>query len=510
VCTSWRALLGVAGALYSRRQVALLVTESSPDVRRGANGLKLLREGFAAMLRIACLIWLAGLALIIYNAPDEYQVLQLAGGELIVGFLGKSHELVTVGGRPPKHGKPWNGAPKPLRSLPATLELGMGPPLRRGDSIYLWDLDHGSKRKLDYGEPAAIYGVTPSANGKRLCIESRSFWASDQDTLQSYEGDRVTVIDAKNGKVIGSVDWAFALASSISDDGKVLAYGGRGYGPTSKTHCLDVDTGKQIYTAALFDGFISPNGKYLAADPGCWQVIELNTPRLIKTSKSVTPISPAGFSPGSDKFIDRAGKVWDLMGGKVICSAGGPCTFADGGRKIAWIEYFGGGLRIKWQDLQTLRELDERDIRLPEEHGVIATADAEGNLVQVCGWHWRLPGIGNWLPRWLSWIFFRAGDTKLYHAWLLIDSRSGTIVQQGTGELQAVSSDGEYVISGEHLDSRVKVYKLPVHKSISNIVIAGAGWTMVIVVAAMLGWRWRRRRAKPVITAMSEPATGAP
>jgi hypothetical protein len=44
------------------------------------------------------LIWLAGLLLIIAYAPPTYRFLGLAEGEHVVGFRGKSHEMVTVSG----------------------------------------------------------------------------------------------------------------------------------------------------------------------------------------------------------------------------------------------------------------------------------------------------------------------------------------------------------------------------------------------------------------------------
>jgi hypothetical protein len=42
------------------------------------------------------LVWLAGLAMIVYYAPAAYRMLKLADGENIVGFLGHSHELLTI------------------------------------------------------------------------------------------------------------------------------------------------------------------------------------------------------------------------------------------------------------------------------------------------------------------------------------------------------------------------------------------------------------------------------
>src|SRR5207248_2168969 len=44
------------------------------------------------------LIWLAGLALIIYCSPADYRLLPLGVDEQVAAFRGQSHELVTVGG----------------------------------------------------------------------------------------------------------------------------------------------------------------------------------------------------------------------------------------------------------------------------------------------------------------------------------------------------------------------------------------------------------------------------
>jgi hypothetical protein len=49
---------------------------------------------------LAPLIWLAGLAVIVSYAPVTYRTLPLAPGEQVAGFLGESHELVTVGEGP--------------------------------------------------------------------------------------------------------------------------------------------------------------------------------------------------------------------------------------------------------------------------------------------------------------------------------------------------------------------------------------------------------------------------
>jgi hypothetical protein len=46
------------------------------------------------------LLWVAGLAMIIYYAPPGYRSLQLEDREEIIGFRGPSHELITVTGGP--------------------------------------------------------------------------------------------------------------------------------------------------------------------------------------------------------------------------------------------------------------------------------------------------------------------------------------------------------------------------------------------------------------------------
>ena len=459
---------------------------------------------------LAPLIWLLGLVLIVHYAPANYHILQLGDGEQVVAFLGKSHELVTVdGGPPPKHrGGPWNGSPKPVKHLPP----GVGNGLRgvelvpRGDSIYLWDLDHAIKRKLNLLEPVTIYGIAPCASGERLCIEAGSgpskIPVALRFSLAEPDTGRVTILDAHNGKVIRSVDWIMHYESSISDDGRILAYHGFPLRTDRRRIiCLEVVTGQPLYTIDGVQSLLAPNGKLLAITKpgGGSEVIDFDQDRRLSPPKIPQQKSLPAFSPRSDMFIDEGGKVWDIGTNHMICDTARPCIFVNGGKQIAWIEPLGNDLQIRWRDLETLRELAGRHIRIPGAWGIIESADTEGNLIHACGWHWQLPGIGNWLPRWLAVFFFRAGDTKLHHAWLLIDGRSGTILHQGTDELQAVSSDGQYAVSGEHEPSQVKVYKLPVRKSLLIMVTAAAAWTMVVVVATMLGRCRRRRRVKPVI-----------
>src|SRR5438105_3807347 len=86
------------------------------------------------------LLWLAGLAIIIVYSPAKYRALNLADGENIAGFLGKTHELMTVA---TAQRLSWSQL-----DLAATVHRmrcvdvhGYGP-LPLGDRVYLRDLYH--------------------------------------------------------------------------------------------------------------------------------------------------------------------------------------------------------------------------------------------------------------------------------------------------------------------------------------------------------------------------------
>jgi hypothetical protein len=460
------------------------------------------------------LFWLTGLAIIIYYAPPSYRALNLADGEQVVAFVGKGHELVTVaGGSRPQYRPP----PKLVKRLLPTPGGPNGSYLCRGDSIWVWDLDNGEKHKLALGGPLAIYEVTACGGADRLCICGGP-GASTPDLEEE-----ITVVDVKKSRVIRRVSGVDRDGTTISEDGKTLAYGLLRDPIGNCVACLDVGTGDLLHKGAAGDGFVSPDGKYLAMYTGEQAVVELGHHRLNRLVDPSRPslvghigngasqgmpfmaaiswpggkIMRAAFSPKSDRFIDLDGNVWDIPGNKVIYPAAGACIFVDGGKRIAQLGPFNGGLRVTFRDLQTQAATAFGEIWIPQTEGSIESADSEGNLIHVSAWSFNTERT--WGQRILNWLrpnqASRAVEVPLAVQWLLIDARSGRILHHGPDELLAVSSDGHYAVMGQQNASRPKVYELPLHRSLWFMVLAGGVWTMF----AAVGQRWWHRGLKPLL-----------
>ena len=144
--------------------------------------------------------------------------------------------------------------------------------------------------------------------------------------------------------------------------------------------------------------------------------------------------------------------------------------------------------------------MSAQTIQIPEWPGNIETVEAKGNLVRLDATNW--PGGFTWRQKILIWLGYKQTEPdKGPHHWLLIDAKSGQVLDQGRDQLLAVSADGRYVVSRQWWQSRLNVYELPLGRSMLFIMIAGLVWTMLVLVCR----RWWTRRLKPFMRDASEP-----
>jgi hypothetical protein len=457
--------------------------------------------------RVCLVIWLVGLALIICYAPADYRVLRLSETEQVAAFRGNSHELITVAGgleRDKRRGR--EQRPKAVHHLMPLFGNG-----RRGDSIYLWDLDRGTKRQLDVGALGTVYAVTPGRTCDRLCITF-----GPARPLARDREFRIAVVDAQTGKpirVVQGIDVGFV---SISDDGKRLVYSVSAGRERPVVICVDIDTGKLLHREIAEYGFLSADGRYLATcqglhmQPWAQTIIDLDQHRIVNRIQPLTTGTISAFSPHADKFMDWSGDVWDIRANKVIDHFSGFCVFVDGGEQVARIEHLKHGLTLQWHDIQSyeklfrqpaaIRKRAERKLPIREDMGIgIESVDGQGNLIHIGG------ACYNSELTWLQKILKRIGYPpsprwQEYHQWLLMDGRSGEIVHGGTGTLLAVSTDGRYAVTGDDESSSVQVYELPVRRSILVMMISAAVWTSIVGIVwgwwkmprGAVSWPWRR------------------
>jgi hypothetical protein len=436
------------------------------------------------------LLWLAGLAVIIVYAPARYRALNLADGENVAGFLGNTHELVTVlDSNPAKAHRPsWLDREHATRfhhrtgGLAADGGTSLVSPL--GHRVSLRNLDLDTNRLLPLEESLSIFAVSPCADGQRLCIEHGSL---DQRFL--------SIVDASTGKEIRRVPTT-AFWWNMSYDGRRLAYHDLRH-EESKFICVDVNDGRLLYTevvGANRGGFISPDGKCIAIlkshDSG---VIDIEHKRQLIKTNSAWPLL---FSPDSRRFGDLHGNIWDLGTNRIICGDVRDLdyVFVDRGRKIARPSL--SGRRVRFLDLDTKEELISEAV-LPELesddslHGPhpprVETVDANGNFVRIWGPQADRQTFRK-LYAVLEWFGYKRGlsGATPSNCWALIDARSGSLMHKGSGDLIAVSADGRYVISGDEEARHIKVQELPLGRSMLFIAIAGAAWTVL----ALIVRRW--------------------
>jgi hypothetical protein len=438
------------------------------------------RDGSYSMMRsalqswfkksLAALLWLAGVAMIVAYAPPGYQAIDLDEGEQVVAFLGKSHELVTLGRTKadPEADDPWLlGQRKTAKFRPGMFGLFsfLGPCLSPAGEVYVRDLDRNTRRRVTAQTLRLISAVLPCADSSRLCIE---------------HGDgcrNLSIIDVATGKSLRTVamtdfDW------TISNDGRRLAFTERN-GDEGTLKCIDVDDGRVLYKTAVGyegGGVLSPDGKYLAIRRSTGgRFIDIDRQRPVTEMNTGWP--EARDSRG---FMDLGNKIWDPPLYTV--------ALVERGKKAARVYQAIDGTRVRFFEANAQEAL-VGEARLAGQITAIPRiqpADPDGNFVLFEGS--KGPDAGR-----LYAILARLGyeiESDSSPAWALIDARSSEVIYQGIDPLLGVSADGRYFIRRDARRGRVKIYERPPRRSLWFIAIAGGTWTTL----AMTAPRWWRKR----------------
>jgi hypothetical protein len=477
---------------------------------------------------IGPMLWLAGLALIIYCAPAGYRALRLDEKDYVAGFLGTSHELVVVSGMMKAKDVLSSMKGTGLRSAQAQLRAAQLAQMQSRTStsglvsIHLLHAGSCVRRNLELDfllRPKTgfleITGVTPCLEANLLCIETEfgPFAMVDPQT-----GDSVLTVSGIWSGFDGSHHhWG------IEARGTRLAYVGQGMGDAI---CVDVRNDQELYKyegpsfLQMFGGrrhaqgvLISPDGKYMEIDTGPFDrpyIIDIdrrrpkddlfanwnslthhNLGRLLAGTQSMFAQREIAesFAPEGDMFIDRHGQVWDLKSESEICSVTGPCVFADGGKKLLWLEPARGGTKLVWYDSQAKRELTDQPTWISQNVASVDNLDGTGHLIRIDAR--REPPELSWYEKWLGKIGIRL-TPKSQHQWFLIDGRTRAIVTRGADDLLAVSRDGRYAVTTDEDENRLKIYELPLRRSVLFMSVAGGAWTML----AAIVWTWRRRKRR--------------
>src|SRR5262249_37650820 len=153
---------------------------------------------------------------------------------------------------------------------------------------------------------------------------------------------------------------------------------------------------------------------------------------------------------------------------------------------------------LKFRDVLKQRDIPDWDIDIPDpQWSSLEAVGVKRNLIRFETS--RMEPQLTRLQAILNWLGFKQ-TPKADHQWLLIDSRSGRILHRGRDELIAVSADGRYLISGNEEQTDLKLYELPVRRSMPFMATAGAFWLILLAIARRL---WRRR-LKPLVEDASE------
>jgi hypothetical protein len=518
----WRAWLSIHHASSSR--LADIMPGGSRDYASEERPAAMLIEWRNLSKRALWpAIWLAGLALIIYYAPFIYRPLKLPDGEQIAGFRGQSHDLIVVAGGPKvAERKQWRPLPPPaaasnpphsgvekrdgihseLVQTDATLKA-----VPLGSSLYLWNIDQDLKRSLSLDGSPEIYDLISCADGSRVFVDHviKIDCQHSEPTSPLDSGCRIAVFDGATGKRLKTIKSSCPGGlQSVRNDGKMLAYSPV-LGLELGMACLEVDSGKEVYSGRGIDAVISPNGEYVAIT----EEVDFNK-RLAKSPHGIMMNLTQGrridfadtaygsFSPSGDRFVDRSGGVWKIASNKRIYKAPSPGVFIDNGKKIAWAENKSDGLLLKFRDIETDKDLDTWSFSIFEHPGSIEAIGPAGNLIRIDATEW--PPALTWFQKVLDRVGVKQTPAER-HQWLIIDAGSGHLLHHGRDQLIAVSTDGRYVISGECYQTDMRLYELPLRKSIPFIIIGCVVWTPLL----LIGRRLLRRRLKPLFADVSEP-----
>src|SRR5262249_59223117 len=108
------------------------------------------------------------------------------------------------------------------------------------------------------------------------------------------------------------------------------------------------------------------------------------------------------------------------------------------------------------------RELTDQPLWISANVATIENLDSRGSLIKVDAK--RDPPDVTLLDKAIERIRFKSAP-RVQHQWLLIDGRTRAIVARGTDDLLTVSQDGRYAVTTGEDPSRLKVYELPLRRS---------------------------------------------
>jgi hypothetical protein len=474
------------------------------------------------------LLWLSGVALIIfYWGLQPYRLLDLADDEEIVGFLGTSHDLITVRSNTPdshlRHLRPY-----PVRSpyWKEWLRRGLWPwrtneswtglkprYMNWGTAIQIRDLDAEKVRTLSLPGVKATYGIWPCATGRRLCILDDM--ALEPSGLGSL---RIVVVDAAKDKVIRSVSfianpetWGWHREWSISADGRTAAFVQSWESEwKARTVAIDVDSGRELMSTLGTDPVMSPDGRWLAIahwkpllSPRPWEGYEhagteiFDLPSGQSRGEMRTQMRCISF--GSDHLLLESvdlfgtiGRLWDV---NILSPLGRRGLFlTDRGRYLLRLEKpgtqptkAGTEQTLKWYDAATGKEVPDRSVVLTN-----FSSTEEGRILPVTDDGERILVDGDWseMPLPIHRSMLRLGlafkpNRNYWHDWKLIDGASARVLNSGTAKIYAISPDGRYAVTAQNRDLLFPVIDLD--KSAWTTVLAIVAWTVLTYLVGRIG-----------------------
>jgi hypothetical protein len=379
-----------------------------------------------------------------------------------------------------------------------------------GNAVHLWDLDSNAKRHLALGS-VEVFDVMPCADGSLIFVEYR---LKKQESAVGGNEYRITVFDGQTGKSLFSrtVSPYGPSPFSATANGKRLVC----HDAPIDVACVEVETGRCVYSGSGSHAVISPDGAYLAFDttfdlykpkPEGAVVVDLKTGQRIYRHSDITSCMNISFSPHSDKLMYfpcrtdiRNCDILDLRSGKVFDHSPHDSVFVNEGKEVASPSYQDGfSLSFKFQDMDGHHEVLDTIIWM-ESLGYIEAVDPNGYLIRLDASEW--PVHLTWLQQALTWLGQKQTppDEGRYQ-WVLFDVRSRKVLDRGGDELVDASTDGRYAVSREPGRSTLKIHELPLHRSWLFMGLGVLGWTLLLVAA----WRCWHRRLKPLVNDVSEP-----
>lgn len=423
------------------------------------------------------MLWLGITLLIVYSTQPRPRSLDLKEGEILAGFVAGSHELVTVTSRSPRvpraesfpHYYADVDRPLPATSLPRDREHAWG------TDLWLWDLDHHAARKLDLPGVSTISGVTPCRSCSRLCVFHDALTRRGRS-----EEAHLLVMDAHNNKPITDITWRDNswLTWAISGNGETLVCHDAQY-----ISCIDVNTGEKLcdFSEDASPLALSSDGRWLALSgrsfPGDLTMDLFRLPAQSELARAKRTGSVASsqsikdpmFSPDGSMVTDGAGAAWDTktlhripetkMAARSASSDGwwNQSLLVDHGRTLVRLEQTAKGFDLNWVATASGVEMPGPMVSLPGHQAWINYAGQSGEYV-IASTHYR-HGPLTPVERYCNWLGLTSVSPRdQVRKWYLVDSRSRSILRQGSNKILAVSDDGNLILTAEDHNPRISLH----------------------------------------------------